>query len=373
MFADDAAIFVRHTKGEVSMLARIIDLFGETTGLKTNFHKSTVVPIQCNNINLSDVLFGQPASRTSFPLKYLGLSLSMNRLKRVDFQPWIDKVSAKLSTWSGKNLSTTGRLTLVNAVLTSQVTYLLLALKPPIRVLDLIDSKRKQFLWAGSERLTGGKCKVSWVCAARPKQYGGLGILHLDNFSRAVRLRWLWQEAKLLNTQRMTKDIPCTTLDMRLFVAATSVMVGDDKSSLLWESAWLRGMAPRDIYPLIYSISNGKNRSIHEALSNNRWIQDLHFNHDDFSAAHIHEYCQLWSEVNQLRLVHNTSDLIKWKFTMSGQYTAQSTYQAQFYGVTRMNFNSIICGAWVPPKCKFFSWLAVQNKVWTADRLARRG
>ena len=92
MFADDAVIFVTPTKGEVSMLARILELFGETTGLKTNFHKSTVVPIQCNNINLSDVLSGLPASRTSFPLKYLGLPLSMNRLKRVDFQPWIDSL-----------------------------------------------------------------------------------------------------------------------------------------------------------------------------------------------------------------------------------------------------------------------------------------
>jgi hypothetical protein len=45
MFTDDAVIFVTPTKGEVSMLARILELFGETTGLKTNFHKSTVVSI----------------------------------------------------------------------------------------------------------------------------------------------------------------------------------------------------------------------------------------------------------------------------------------------------------------------------------------
>jgi hypothetical protein len=150
-------------------------------------------------------------------------------------------VSAKLSTWSGKNLSAAGRLTLVNAVLTSQVTYLLLALKPPKMVLDFIDSKRKQFLWAGSERLTGGKCNENWVCAARPKQYGGLGILHLGIFSRALRLRWLWQEAKLLNSQRMAKDIPCNTLDRRLFAAATSVRVGGGKSSLFWKSALAKG------------------------------------------------------------------------------------------------------------------------------------
>jgi hypothetical protein len=105
-------------------------------------------------------------------------------------------MSTKLSLCNGENLSVAGRLTLVNAVLILQVIYPLLALKPPKEVMDLIDSKRKQFLWAGLERLTGGKCKVSWIRATRPKKHGGLGILHLINFSRALRLRWLWQEAK---------------------------------------------------------------------------------------------------------------------------------------------------------------------------------
>jgi hypothetical protein len=29
--------------------------------------------------------------------------------------------------------------------------------------------------------------------------------------------------------------------------------------------------------------------------------------------------------------------------------------------------------SWAPPKCKFFLWLAIRNKCWTADRLRRRG
>jgi hypothetical protein len=28
---------------------------------------------------------------------------------------------------------------------------------------------------------------------------------------------------------------------------------------------------------------------------------------------------------------------------------------------------------WAPPKCKFFIWLAIRNKCWTADRLQKRG
>jgi hypothetical protein len=29
--------------------------------------------------------------------------------------------------------------------------------------------------------------------------------------------------------------------------------------------------------------------------------------------------------------------------------------------------------SWAPRKCKFFRWLAIRNKCWTADRLQRKG
>jgi hypothetical protein len=29
--------------------------------------------------------------------------------------------------------------------------------------------------------------------------------------------------------------------------------------------------------------------------------------------------------------------------------------------------------SWAPPNCKFFIWLALNNKCWTSDRLAKRG
>jgi hypothetical protein len=34
--------------------------------------------------------------------------------------------------------------------------------------------------------------------------------------------------------------------------------------------------------------------------------------------------------------------------------------------------NWIIWKVWVPLKCKFFSWLAIQNRIWTTDRLVKR-
>ena len=46
-------------------------------------------------------------------------------IRRVDIQPLIDKVGARLSAWKGKLLNKAGRLRLINAVLTSIPTYYL--------------------------------------------------------------------------------------------------------------------------------------------------------------------------------------------------------------------------------------------------------
>ena len=177
-------------------MAAILNSFGDVTGLKTNFLKSTVIPIRCQGVDLNTALSRFTAKRASFPIKYLGLPLSTTRLKNVDFQPVVDKMAGKLNAWNGQNMSMAGRLTLVKSVLTSQIIHLLSALRVPKEILKLFDDKRKKFMWAGNEELTGGKCKVNWTRAARSKKGAGLGILHLGKFSRALRLRWLWKQCK---------------------------------------------------------------------------------------------------------------------------------------------------------------------------------
>ena len=170
MYADDAALFVAPLQDDIRTLANILNSFGEVTGLKTNFQKSTVIPIKCQGIDLGSVLGGFAARRASFPIRYLGLPLSTTRLKNVEFQRVLDKMTGKLNAWTGRNVTMAGRLTLVKSVLTSQVIHLLSALRVPKEILQLIDSKRKQFLWAGNEELMGGKCKVNWIRAARSKK-----------------------------------------------------------------------------------------------------------------------------------------------------------------------------------------------------------
>jgi len=45
----------------------------------------------------------------------------------------------------------------------------------------------------------------------------------------------------------------------------------------------------------------------------------------------------------------------------------------QFHGSINTELYTLIWKSWAPAKCKFFAWLVVQDRLWTADRLARRG
>src|SRR4051812_11717091 len=95
LYADDTAIFVAPIKMDVDNLAIILRDFREVTGLCSNFGKSSVVHIRCkcNHLDLDLILQSIPATQASFPMRYLGLPLSVWKLKKVDLQLLKDKVA----------------------------------------------------------------------------------------------------------------------------------------------------------------------------------------------------------------------------------------------------------------------------------------
>jgi hypothetical protein len=194
LYADDVMIFCNPVKSDITGVMQIMKAFGDTTGLQINMAKSSVALIRCVGIDMDDVLADFASRRVTFLIQYLGLPLTLGRIKMVHLQYIQDKARGKLAGWQGKLVNIAGRRELVRSVLSSLPVYLLTVIKAPKKFLKELDKVRKKFLWAGDTELTGAKCKVAWPRVCMPQPNGGLDIKDLESFSRALRLRWLWYE-----------------------------------------------------------------------------------------------------------------------------------------------------------------------------------
>ena len=281
-------------------------------------------------------------------------------------------MAGKLPPWQGRHVATAGRAILVKAILTAIAIYHLTPLNIPAKVLRKIDSIRRAYLWAGTDKVSGGKCKVNWDLVCKPKKHGGLGVLNLDKFAKALRLRWLWFEWEEPTRPWIGMGTPCTDEDRDFFAAATSVTVGNGHVAKFWNSSWLDGMRPQDLAPGIFDLSRRKNCSVKQALTNNTWISHIDIS-NGLTIDHVQQFANLWEKVAQVTLAEDMEDSIIWKFTKDGSYSASSAYKAQFEGLTTSAMVLSVWKVWAPPRCKFFAWLVLQDRIWTSDHLARRG
>jgi hypothetical protein len=274
---------------------------------------------------MDSILDSFVSKRVSFPMTYLGLPLTLGRLKLAHVQGIIDKSGCRLAGWQGKLLNPAGRRELTRSVLSALPVYLLTSIKVPKQLFEDIDKMRRRFLWAGDSEISGGKCKVAWTSVAKPIEFGGLGLIDLEKFSRALRLRWLWFHWTNPERPWNGTELPIDSTDLGLFSAATIVTVRNGRKAYFWHSSWINGWAPYALFPLLYRHSRRKKRSVREAIVNGRWITDIahNLNHDL-----LDEFSKLWAAIEGtgLNLQDEEEDHIIWNLESSGQYSTKSAY-----------------------------------------------
>ena len=94
-YADDAALFINPIAAEVKVVLELMDFFGQTSGLRLNLNKCTAYPVRCESLDLNEILLNFGGSIGSLPSVYLGVPLCYRKPRRVDCQPFIDKIVGK--------------------------------------------------------------------------------------------------------------------------------------------------------------------------------------------------------------------------------------------------------------------------------------
>ena len=174
-------VVVKPAKQDLILLHAILELFGRASGLKTNGNKCLLSPIQCNLEETVSLVSSFPGKLYPFPIKYLGIPLSITKLRKVYLQPLVDKIGNSLPTWKSNLLNKAGRAVLIKSKLSAIPIHTAMAVEFSPWIIKCID-KRRSFLWSGSADVRGGSCALAWPKVCRPPELGGLGIIDLQIF-----------------------------------------------------------------------------------------------------------------------------------------------------------------------------------------------
>lgn len=189
-YDDDTALFIANDVSQITATKFILYCFEEMAGLKINYHKSDVFTIgleESDTIGASQML-NCPIGH--FPMKYLGLPISPEKVLNPDFDFLGQKLEKRLGNWGPGSLSHAGRAVQINACMSSIPSYAMGFYLLPEGVHQRFDKIRGRYYWAGN-KLKGKYHMVKWEDMAFPKDFGGLGFTETRRMNAALLAKWI--------------------------------------------------------------------------------------------------------------------------------------------------------------------------------------
>ena len=102
-FADDMFLFASGTRSSVQVIIDELNRFESFSRLQLNKQKSAIFLAGVNDDVKNDLLINTGFSLGSFPMKYLGVPLISTRLTHSDCQPLLDKILARIQSWTSRS------------------------------------------------------------------------------------------------------------------------------------------------------------------------------------------------------------------------------------------------------------------------------
>jgi hypothetical protein len=284
-YVDDTLIIMEGDPRQLFMLKTVLQNFSQSTGLKVNYSKSQMLPINISETRLELLAQTFGCSKGTLPFTYLGLPLGTTKPRVTDFLPLVSKCERRLGGVTAM-LNQAGRLQITNAVMSSLPTFYLCTLELPKAVIKQIDKFRKHCLWRGSNINGTGYPKAAWKLVCKGKAEGGLGIINLEAQNQALLMKnidkfynrkdipWVqmvWE--KHYRNNRLPGQVKKGSFWWRdilkilpKFKEIAEVQIRDGRTCLLWQDKWHTSIFAETL-PQLHSFAKNKNITVNKAIS----------------------------------------------------------------------------------------------------------
>ncbi|XP_019225393.1 PREDICTED: uncharacterized protein LOC109206976 [Nicotiana attenuata] len=194
-FADDILLFCKGNYQSAMLMLRGLQSFTNASRMTTNAGKSNIFSANMPKQELEDLCEATGYQKGTLPFRYLGVPISAKKLSSLDCEVLIDKTTARIRTWSSRNMSYAGRVQLINVVLLHVHTYWSSIFILPKAVMEKLIAICRNHLWDGKEQ-TNKAPLIAWDIVCRPKCKGGLGIKDCLVWNEAAIAKYIWNIAQ---------------------------------------------------------------------------------------------------------------------------------------------------------------------------------
>ena len=190
-FADDIFISAKGNATSVKITMDELAKFEAFSGTQVNKQKSVVFLAGVNDSVKATILNMTGFSLGSLLVKYLGVLLISSRLSHSDCLPLLDKMMARIQSWTSRSLCFVGRLQLISSVLYSIQTYWCSMFIIPKFTCYKIEHIFSGFMWSGKD-VNARRAKVGWKALCLPKEEGGIGLRRVKDWNDAAIMKHIW-------------------------------------------------------------------------------------------------------------------------------------------------------------------------------------
>ena len=162
-------------------------MYGNLSGLRINTEKTKLIWIGSMQNSAKRLSINEEMCWGDSTFNLLGLQFSVNlkEIPYMNFHLAVEKAKSELKSWKYRTLSPFGKITVLKTLILPKFVHLLSSLPVPKSILLEINAMFYTYLWNGKPE----KVKREVLC--KDYREGGLKMINVINFEKALKLKWL--------------------------------------------------------------------------------------------------------------------------------------------------------------------------------------